>query len=239
MGALWLIVITFICGTIQSMVGFGYNILFMAVVPFFIPYGETYLLCLFGALLSCGVNLLPRLKMVRLKQIIVPLTTYFIFAWVTMYVTASVDVSVMRRFLGAALAALSVYFIFFSSKLRIKGNLRNGIIAGALSGIGGGAFAINGPPIGVYFLSALKNKDEYMATTQAYFFIAGIYTIIIKLLTADASVLTLCHSVLVLLSTAAGVIVGIKIFDKLNDNMVKMGVYIFMGLSGLWILIGG
>lgn len=78
-----------------------------------------------------------------------------------------------------------------------------------------------------------------MATTQAYFFIAGIYTIIIKLLTADASVLTLGHSVLVLLSTAAGVIVGIKIFDKLNDNMVKMGVYIFMGLSGLWILIGG
>ena len=35
MGLVLVAAVTLVCGTIQSMVGFGYNILFMAVIPFF------------------------------------------------------------------------------------------------------------------------------------------------------------------------------------------------------------
>ena len=239
MGLVLVAAVTLVCGTIQSMVGFGYNILFMAVIPFFIPYNEALLVCFFGALLGCTINLIPRLKKVQVKYIIPAIISYFAAAGAAAYVAALVDVSVLRRGLGALLVILAVYFIFFSSKVKIKGNTRNGIIAGLLSGAGGGAFAINGPPMGVYMLSVLDDKEEYMATTQAYFIAAGIYTIAVKLITADASVITLSHAAVVVLATAAGVLAGIKIYDKLNEKAVKMCVYVFMGLSGLWILIGG
>ena len=239
MGLVLVAVVTLICGTIQSMVGFGYNILFMALIPIFIPYNEAILVCLFGALLSCTVNLIPRFKKARVKYIIPALISYFVAAALATSFVDGLDVSILRRGLGLLLFALAIFFIFFSSHIKIRGTVLNGIIAGLLSGAGGGAFAINGPPIGIYMLSVLNDKEEYMATTQAYFIIAGIYTIAVKLITTGASVIILSHTAVVLLATAAGVLAGIKINDKLNEKAVKMCVYIFMGLSGLWILIGG
>lgn len=238
MGLVLVAAVTLVCGTIQSMVGFGYNILFMAVIPFFIPYNEAVLACLLGALLSCTVNLIPRLKKVRVKYIIPSLISYFFAAALATNFIDGLDVSVLRRGLGLLLFVLAIFFIFFSSHIKIRGTVLNGIIAGLLSGAGGGAFAINGPPIGVYMLSVLDDKEEYMATTQAYFIIAGLYTIAVKILTVGISTLTVSHVITVLLATAAGVLAGIKIYDKLNEKAVKMCVYVFMGLSGLWILIG-
>ena len=75
----------------------------------------------------------------------------------------------LSKIMGTVLLVLAVYFIFFSSKVHLKG--RFGLpdwAAGAVSGFCGGLFNIGGPPMVAYFLSVTDDKEKYNATLQMF-----------------------------------------------------------------------
>ncbi len=228
-----------VCAFIQSNVGFGFNIMFMAVGPLFLEYNAAQAICFCGTIVGNTANVVPRIKKVNIRQVIIPTISYCVATYLSIRLSMGLETAVLRRMLGIVLCVLAVYFVFFSGKIHIRPTTRNGIIAGAISGIGGGLFAINGPPMAVYYLSAMGDKDEYMATIQAYFFITSIATLVIKIVTGTFGNLMLSWLIFMAIGVAAGAFIGIKTFSKLNANVVRLCVYVFMAISGLWIFING
>ena len=232
-----LMLLAAVCAFIQSTVGFGFNIMYMAAGPYFMEYGLAQVMCFCGTSVGNVANVLPRIKKINIRQVIVPTISYCIFTFISIRLTMGLETELLRKLLGILLFALSIYFVFFSGKITIKPTALNSIIAGAISGVGGGIFAINGPPMVVYYLSALNDKEEYMATIQTFFFITSIATIAIKVATGTFEIM----QPLWFLFTAAGVVigafVGMKTYKRLNANAVRLCVYAFMALSGLWIFI--
>ena len=66
----------------------------------------------------------------------------------------------LKKVFGVFLMLLSVYFLVFSSKLKIKATLMSATVCGTLAGILGGLFGIGGPPMVIFFLAALDDKEE-------------------------------------------------------------------------------
>ena len=123
--------------------------------------------------------------------------------------------------------------------MKIKGGTKEGAIAGGVSGATGGLFAIGGPPIVVYFLSATSSNAAYMATLQTFFLLTGTYTNGMRLLTGLITRDVLLLSLPAFAGLAVGMAFGVKLFTKLDPARLRKLVYAFMAFSGFWILVTG
>ena len=85
----------------------------------------------------------------------------------------------------------------------------------------------------------MEDKEEYMATIQAYFFLTSIATLVIKLVTGTFGEFSVIWLVFLAVGVIAGAFVGKKTYSKLNGDKVRLCVYLFMAVSGLWIFING
>ncbi|MBQ2753643.1 MAG: sulfite exporter TauE/SafE family protein [Firmicutes bacterium] len=234
-----IIVLASISAFIQANVGFGFNTMFMAMGPHFLPYSVAQVLCFSGAMMGNVTNILPRIKRVNFRQVLAPIISYSVATFISIEFSKGIDMDLLRRILGVLLFILAIYFIVLNGKIRIRPSLKNGIIAGLLSGVGGGLFAITGPPVVVYYLSALKDKEEYMATVQTFFFLSAISTLSLKLITGTFGSCSPMWLLFLLIGVAIGNFIGVKTYSKLNVDKVRLCVYIFMALSGIWIFISG
>ena len=104
-----------------------------------------------------------------------PLVANSVFSLAGIWFQDAGTETLLRRILGITLVVLSIYFIFFSSRLVIRANLWTGLAAGAISGVCGGLMSIGGPPMVAYYLAATRSKEEYAATLQTYFIFSTVY----------------------------------------------------------------
>lgn len=224
---------------IQSTTGFGYGILFMAISPYFLPYAVAQVLNMSTSPIGNFINVSRRYTKINWRQVLVPLAFSTVACYISLEVATHIDTASMRRALGAVLFLLAIWFVFFSKKVKIRPTFLNGSIAGFISGIMTGLFAISGPPVVVYYLSALEDKEEYMATIQSYFMGNSLLTLLMRFLNGTFPAFSPLWYCACLAGMAVGVLFGIKFYKRLNGDMMKKYVYGFMAISGLIILIKG
>lgn len=229
---------SFISSFVQSTTGFGYGILFMAISPYFLPLPIAMVLSVATSLFGNVANVSKRLKKINFKQILIPVAFASTTTYLSIYLAQGADLESYRRILGVLLFALAIWFIFFSHKVKIKPSKVNCAIAGLLSGVGSGLFSISGPPMVVYYLSATSDKEEYMATIQGYFLLNGSITLIMRYLMGQFEAIPPSWFLISVFGLACGVLLGSRVYSKLNAVMVKRCVYAFMALSGLFIALG-
>ena len=145
----------------------------------------------------------------------------------------------LKRLLGVTLILLSVYFWFFGGKIKIRPTKTNALIAGGLAGAMSGLFAMGGPPMVVYYVNSLENKEDYMATIQCFFALSGVISTINRVqsgfITSTALLLFIPAFAITFLAT----FLGKKIYGKIRPELLKKVVYVFMAISGLVSLING
>ncbi len=146
--------------------------------------------------------------------------------------------SLMFILLGIALIVLSLWFLFFSKKVKVSDNVPTGLACGTLSGVMSGLFAMGGPPVVVYFLATAKNNNnEYIATIQTFFLITNLWGFGVKAVKGYVTTLVLVLSAFGLLGILLGNYLGEKVYKKLSPEMLRKIVYIFMAVSGAVTLV--
>jgi uncharacterized membrane protein YfcA len=231
---LLLIGVIAMCGSfIQSVTGFGFGIFAMMFLPHLLMFTEANMTSsILGALTSIFV-LITMIRYVDWKNIIFPLAGSFVGTFVAVTFIKSQTNSMLTLLLGIVLFLLSIYFFFFSNKIHIKITWYTGIIAGLLSGIMGGMFAMSGPPAVIYYMQSEKDSKRYLATLSAYFVISNIYSIAIKAFSGFVTVNVLTGLITGVIGMEIGTIVGKTIFKRMNAQMLKKAVYGFMAVSGV------
>lgn len=149
----------------------------------------------------------------------------------------SIDASHLTMVLGFFLVLLALYFAYFSERIHITANPRNGLLMGLVAGLGNGFFGIGGPPVALYLFAAISDKKAYLATIQAYFLFCNVHSILVR---SHYGSLLVNHIPLILVGWAAigiGTFAGLKLFNRISDHLLRRIVYIFVGLSGLWIAL--
>lgn len=222
------------CGSfIQSVTGFGFGIFSMMFLPYLLMFTEANMLSsILGAFTSIFV-VVTMLKYVNWKNIIFPLIGSFTGMFFAVTFIKSQANSTLTLMLGIVLFALSIYFLFFSNKIRIKITWYTGIIAGLLSGIMGGMFAMGGPPAVIYYMQSEKDSKSYIATLSAYFVISNVYGIVVKTCSGFVTSNVLIGLATGIIGMAIGTFIGKTVFKRMNANLLKKAVYGFMAVSGI------
>lgn len=228
---------TFTGSTIQAVSGFGFGIFVMTIFPYILPSATCAALSTMLSMTS-SVYLAIRLrKSCNYRRIALPILAYFVVSFAAISLSAVSSDAILKKCLAVALIVLSIYFLFFSAKIKIKPSPLAGIIAGSLGGILGGLFATGGPPIVVYLLNASEDNEHYLADIQTYFAVTGVYSTIVRATKGLITTQVMGWWAIGMAAMLLGVLCGRALFKRLNPTMLKKVVYCYMAVSGVIMLL--
>lgn len=219
---------------VQRVTGFGFGIVMMTMLPYIMPsYGEATALS--GILAACMaiVPAVTHRRCVRLRKLLPILLTFLVLSFFSVKVLTVVDGHSLKKWFGIALIIVSIYLFFFSDKVRLKPTMPVQISLGALSGLLGGMFAMQGPPAAVYFMASSESKDEYIAVTQCYFVTGNLMMTLFRWQSGFVSHEVLRSALIALPAVAFGLWVGAKVYGRLHSDHLRRIVYLFMAVAGV------
>lgn len=222
---------------LQANIGFGFPVIAMIFLPMILPFQTAVLVCQIIAFISVLILTIKYFSHIEWKLLLPLLTVSMIVTGLITVTSFSFDSSVLTIILAIMLVFVSVYFFIFSNKIKVKPTVLNGAIMGGISGIGNGLFSIGGPAVVLYLLQSVKKKESYLATIQFYFLITNLIGITIRL---SKGALNTGHLPLILVGWIAmgtGTLLGIKSFQLIPLILLKKIVYLFVGISGIWLIL--
>lgn len=222
----------------QRVCGFGFGIFIMMVLPFIMPsFGEATALSGLLAIFTALVPALHLVKKVPWKKLIPILLTFIVVSHFGVTLVKHIDSSLLKKILGAVMIIISIYFMFLNGKFTLKPSLGVQVGMGTISGLMGGLFAMQGPPAVIYFIGCTKDKEEYMAITQWYFLIGNSMMTIYRAGHGFLTPFVLESWVVGMAGVLIGLLIGAKIYVRINADLLRKIIYGFMAFSGLIALI--
>ena len=226
-------VIVFVATFTQTVTGFGFGIVAMIFLPSFLLYTESNMLSSILSTVTSLFVVLVLLKHVSWKNIIFPLIGSTITNYLAVTFVKTTKNEILMLILGIALFLLSIYFFFFSNKIKIRPTWNSGLIAGLISGAMGGLFSISGPPVVIYYMQSEDNVNKYLATISSYFVLSGIITVVTKAISGFMTVGVWWGLAFGVVGLVVGALVGRFARGKANPSLIKKLVYLVMAISGL------
>lgn len=223
---------------IQRTTGFGFGIFIMTLLPFLMPsYGEATTV---SGLLALTTSLVITWKMRRYitwSRLLPILVTFVLVSGAAIFVLSKVEDHLLRRVLGVVLMLTSLYFAFFSKRIKLRPTLPVQITAGTLSGLMGGFFAMQGPPAVLYFISSEEDKEHYMAMTQCYFVIGNLLMTVVRAMNGFLTPAVGVNYLYGLGGVVIGSSLGAYVFSRIPGRAFRDIVYSYIGISGVIILL--
>ena len=218
---------------IQSVTGFGFGIFAMIFLPSLLAYTEANVLSSMLSMLTSLLVVLATYRNVNWKNLIFPLASCTVTTYLAVSFIKSQKSDTLLLLLGITLFVLSVYFFFFSGKIKIKPTWYAGLIAGTVSGLMSGMFSMGGPPVVIYYVQSEKSSDRYLATISAYFVLSGAISIATKAFAGFVTGNVWLSLAASIVGMAVGSLVGKLTREHVKPPAIKKAVYGVMSVSGI------
>lgn len=225
-------------GLLQAITGFGGGIIIMMVLPNLVSMQVAPAIS--GTICTplAGSIAWRYRKYLNIKKVFFPALVYMAASTVAIRLTTVINMNSMKPVFGGFLVLLSLYFMFFSQKLKVKGTMLTAFVCSAVSGALGGMFGIGGPLMTLYFLAVTETKEEYLGTLNGLFTITSVYQLIVRILSGIITI----HVVPAILFGTCGILLGrffgSKIVDKLDAARMKQYIYLFLAFAGIVTIVG-
>ena len=223
---------------IQRTTGFGFGIFIMTVLPLLMPsYGEATTLSGLLAMTTSAVVSFRMRRYIVWRHLRVILLVFIMLSTAAIFCLKSIDDVVLRRVLGVVLILTSIYFSFFSTRIKLKANVRTQVGAGILSGLMGGFFGMQGPPAVLYFIQSEPTKEHYMAMAQTYFLIGNVMMTFVRAYNGFFTMTVLTDYCFGLGGVVIGTTLGAYVFKRIPNRIFRYIVYAYIAISGVIILM--
>ena len=232
-----IILMCFAGSLVQAACGFGFAVVVMGVLSSLLPsYGEAAGLANLLMLVVCVYIALRLRKRIRWRVILWPLITCLPVSFCMVRLIAVDPSGLVRKLLGAALILLAAYFIFLKGRMSIRQTPAAGLALGVASGVLGGLFCMGGVPMALYLFS-MEEKEEYLATIQAFFAVMAVYSAVLHGVSGFLSGTVLRLFLYCLPVVALGTFLGKRFFARADHKTLERVIYGFMLLSGVFLLL--
>lgn len=172
----YILVIVFIATLVRSTFGFGESLIAVPLLIFFIPIEIAVPLSVLLSIVIAAVVVIQDKKQIQ----------FYSAKWLIIYAILGIPIglylliygneNLIKSILGVTIILYSTYSLFSKRKLRLKTDNKAWLfICGFLSGVFGGAYGINGPPLVIYGNMRNWSAPHFRATLQAYFLVASTF----------------------------------------------------------------
>lgn len=224
-------------GVVQTVTGFGAAVVMMLFLPSFLGMlGAPAIVQTVCAGLSLPLAIRFR-KSADLRAVLFPAVIYIACSAAIILVIDRFDLDVLKLLFGIFLILLAAYSLLLSKKLRVKANWRTALLFSVISGAFSGLFGIGGPLMAVYFLAATDTKETYVGTSQVFFAICNTFNFIVRCARGIYTVSLIPMTLVGIAAINLGKLLGLRVLDRLNAELLRKLVYAFIGISGLITVI--
>ncbi len=223
---------------IQRTTGFGFGIFIMTMLPFLMPsYGEAVTLSGLLAITTSSVIAWRMRAYLCWRRLWTILLSFVVVSTVAIFVLKRIEDQTLRQILGVALVVISIYFMVFSQHIKLPTTKGVQVGAGALSGLMGGFFGMQGPPAVLYFIQSEPSKEHYMAMAQTYFLLGNSVMTVVRAYNGFLTPTVLTDYCYGLGGVLVGTTLGAWVFQKIPARVFRYIVYAYIGLSGIVIFV--
>lgn len=230
--------ISFLAGFVQSAAGFGAAVIIMALFPFFFSLTDAATLSNVITMWLAAAVFWRYRKHVLLRELLLPALIYGVVSTLAIGLCRQADVRMLKRWFGVFLIALSLYFLLISGRFQLKRGTAASSVCAVISGITGGLFAIGGPPLSLYYVSVMPDKESYLGTLNALLLITVVMNVAARLFGGFYHTEQIPYLLLGSAAILCGSVLGGKLIERLSMETMKKGVYLLMLVSGVYTALG-
>ena len=229
---------TFVGAFVQGVTGFAFAMIFLAFMQYFLPYTDLLAISAVLAVFMLTINVYVYRHHIVWKWLPLPLLINCVFTVAAIrLLQQTMDFPYWHKLLGVVFILLAVYMYYFQSKINIRPTLRNALLFCGAGGILGGLFGVGGPPVVLYFLAMADSKEEYLSTTQMFFWFNMVYDFIGRAANGMVTVMTFQYASVCLVTVAVGLWLGRRTLRCINSATLKKLVYLLIFLDGWYMLL--
>lgn len=234
MEAVIFIMIILVASVLQTSTGFGFSIL-----------ATPFLLLLFEPAEAIQINLV--LSLVISAALINTIKSDIDYGLIKRFMAGSVlglpvgimtfvliGVDLLKLGVGAVILLLTIFLIF---RFRIKRSRNKDFIAGGLSGSLTSSIGMPGPPLLLYFSGTDTEKATLRGTTLAFYLFIYLASLVIQLIFVGTNKTIWISSLWGLPLVFIGLYLGQKLFDRINQRVFRIIVYIILLTTGGYLFI--
>jgi uncharacterized membrane protein YfcA len=171
----YVLVVIFLATLIRSTFGFGEALVAVPLLALRTPVAIAAPLAVLVSVVVAGVILLQDWRKAEMRAAGWLIVSALFGIPLGLLLLSRVNDHAVKMILGLVIAAFSAYSLRFSAKLHLKKDHLIWLLgAGFCSGILGGAYGMNGPPLVIYGALRRWSPQQFRATLQGYFFPASI-----------------------------------------------------------------
>lgn len=230
--------ISFIASFVRSTLGFGESLIAVPLFLFFLP-------AVVAVPLSIMISVLIALIIViqDYQKIYFGAAKWLIFyallgLWPGIMLLIYGNEMFIKLFLGGLIIFYAIYSLVGKPKLLWLKNSKLGMaICGFLSGVFGGAYGLNGPPLVIYGNSQEWSAPYFRATLQAYFLVIGIISLAIYYYKGLINMEVNQYFLYAFISIFPATFLGGKLNARLSINHFYKIVYWVLIIIGLLLIL--
>lgn len=239
----YIITISFIATLIRSTFGFGESLIAVPLFLLFIPLDVAVPLSVLISVFIAAIVVAQDHKEIHVSSAKWLILFAILGIPIGLYILIKGNQYWVKIILGMLIVIYSIYSLLSKRNMLLKQNNRFWLfICGFLSGILGGAYGLNGPPLVIYGNLRSWSAKQFRATLQAYFLpvsLIGVLGYAVKGLVQWA---VLKYFLLCLPAIIPAIFLGRYLNHKLHGDRFFRWVYsglIFIGLLLAYITVLG
>ncbi len=229
-------VILFVSSLVRSILGFGDALIAMPLLSLFLPVKfSTPIVAVISTILSLSIIIKDR-KNVHFNQLKILIISTIIGIPIGIYLLDKLDESLIKLVLGLVLISFSLFNLIKPNLFTITTNKFDWIF-GFISGVLGGAYNTNGPPIILYASLRKWDMAVFRTSLQTIFFPTNIVILSGHIISGNftgKSIEILTYMIPVL---AVSMYVGHHISKKINKEKFIVIVYYILIILGILLCI--
>lgn len=228
----------FVGAVIHGISGFAFGIIVLMVLPHFFGYSQALALVSFTTACVLAYNAYLYRKHIVWHEIPLALGVFICTDFLAVRLLKYVgDDPIWNVLLGGVFILMAAYLAWGQEKFKIKATTANAVIFNGLGGLLNGLFGVGGPVAAMYFLTISKTKEEYQGTTQMLFFINITIDFLLRAASGMVDRTIMIYGVSSLWCVVIGLLIGKKLFERINALTLWRIICSLMLLNGAVMLL--
>lgn len=235
---IYLFLVCFCATLVRSTFGFGESLIAVPLFSIFMPIGLAVPLSVLISVLVALVVVVQDYRQIHLHSAKWLILSALPGIPVGLVILIYGDQLWVKTGLGLLVILYSLYALFGAGALRLEKDSKVWlIVCGCLSGVLGGAYGINGPPLVVYGNMRRWSAKEFRATLQGYFLPASLAGILGYSLKGLITLQVGKYFLLSLPAVLPAIFLGRYLNHQLKDGTFFKYVYAGLFLIGLLLIV--
>lgn len=232
--AVHVIVVIFIATLIRSTLGFGEALIAVPLLALRLPIAVAAPLAVLVSVVVAAVIVIQDWRKIQMRSAVWLVLSSLVGIPLGLLLLTRVNDHIVKAILGLIIISFSIYSLTTTIRLHVKEDHWGWLLgAGFCSGVLGGAYGMNGPPLVVYGSLRRWSPQHFRATLQGYFLPASLVGLLGYASIGLWGTAVTRYSLLSLPGTLLAIVLGRAINHRLRgDGFFR---YVYVGL----IVIGG